>query len=698
MKKLILSHFLLLIPYFLFSQNVGIGTTTPQARLDINGDLKLQLGVPVNKFSNDSTFSGNSHTNIPTEKAIKDYLQKGYFAGYDPLAPGSDAPIPKSAQGFGQVYSVDVQGNYAYAVSRSGNVLQTFDISNPDQIVPMGFTTTGLSVPTTVCVKGNYAYVTSAGINSLCVYDISNPSMITFVGSSNTNLSNPQALFVQGNYAYVSTLSPSRLCIFDISNPLSIVAKGFTSTNLASPISVHAQGNLAYVASYNNDRLCVFDISNPDLILPKGFINTNLSQPYCVFAKGNYVYVASSGNNRLCIFDATNPDVLIAKGFTSSNLNTPRSLFVKDDYAYVASFDKISLFKINNPDNIIPAGYNSQYSFGGGPDVIKVLNDYIYAAAYYSERIVIYSLDKEKSIQINSNGIQTTSVHWKTSGNNLYRRSGNVGIGNSNPQAPLSFSNTTGEKVNFYYLSANQKYGVAVQGGKLEVYTATVSDDIVFGYGSTASFTENMRLKGNGSVGIGTNPTLGKLEVRSATIAPQLLLHQSSNSDFSRISFRNDNSTVNARYWDIAGFTDAALIDNDRLNFFCNGQGNILSLNGNGNAVLTGVFTHSSDARLKTDIKPLTNSLQKLLRINGYNYHWINKNSDEGLQTGVMAQEIQKLFPELVKESIEGTLSVNYSGLIPVMIESIKEQQRMLQKQQQQIDELKLMLQQVLER
>ncbi|HZV70257.1 MAG TPA: hypothetical protein VFG10_11965 [Saprospiraceae bacterium] len=56
--------------------------------------------------------------------------------------------------------------------------------------------------------------------------------------------------------------------------------------------------------------------------------------------------------------------------------------------------------------------------------------------------------------------------------------------------------------------------------------------------------------------------------------------------------------------------------------------------------------------------------------------------ADQSVQTGVIAQELQKLFPELVKEDKEGMLSVNYSGLIPVLIESIKDQQN-------QIDELK---------
>ena len=62
--------------------NVGIGTTSPDAKLEINGYLKLQSGVAVNEFTNDGTLSGNSDLAIPTEKAVKTYADtKALLAG-----------------------------------------------------------------------------------------------------------------------------------------------------------------------------------------------------------------------------------------------------------------------------------------------------------------------------------------------------------------------------------------------------------------------------------------------------------------------------------------------------------------------------------------------------------------------------------------------------------------------------------------
>ena len=63
-------------------------------------------------------------------------------------------------------------------------------------------------------------------------------------------------------------------------------------------------------------------------------------------------------------------------------------------------------------------------------------------------------------------------------------------------------------------------------------------------------------------------------------------------------------------------------------------------------------------------------------QLNGYTYYWKDSDRDHDLQSGVLAQEVRQVLPHLVKEDDNGLLSVNYSGLIPVLIEAIKEQQK----------------------
>jgi len=96
--------------------------------------------------------------------------------------------------------------------------------------------------------------------------------------------------------------------------------------------------------------------------------------------------------------------------------------------------------------------------------------------------------------------------------------------------------------------------------------------------------------------------------------------------------------------------------------------------------------TVSSDARLKANIVSLGATLSKLLNIDGKTYT-IKKNGAQKI--GVLAQEIQEVFPELVSEDKEGMLSVNYQGLIPVLINALKEQEEKIVKQQTEINHLK---------
>ena len=88
-----------------------------------------------------------------------------------------------------------------------------------------------------------------------------------------------------------------------------------------------------------------------------------------------------------------------------------------------------------------------------------------------------------------------------------------VGIGIMDPSAPLSFPNTIGNKIALWGDATGGHYGLGIQGSLLQMYSSANNADIAFGYGSSTAFNENMRVKGNGNVGIGTNNPGAKLEV-----------------------------------------------------------------------------------------------------------------------------------------------------------------------------------------
>ena len=91
-------------------------------------------------------------------------------------------------------------------------------------------------------------------------------------------------------------------------------------------------------------------------------------------------------------------------------------------------------------------------------------------------------------------------------------------------------------------------------------------------------------------------------------------------------------------------------------------------------------ITCPSDIRYKTNITSLVNPLQKLMLVNGVNYYWKtrefpNMNFNDKPQTGFIAQDLEKIFPEMVFTDDKGYKSIDYSRLTPVLVETIKEQQ-----------------------
>ena len=98
-----------------------------------------------------------------------------------------------------------------------------------------------------------------------------------------------------------------------------------------------------------------------------------------------------------------------------------------------------------------------------------------------------------------------------------------------------------------------------------------------------------------------------------------------------------------------------------------------------GNINYSGNLTNVSDQRYKINITPLSNSLRKIdsLRAVSYNFNqnaFPEKRFDDKLHLGFIAQEIQKVFPELVSTDKQGYLAVNYVGLIPVLVSALQEQ------------------------
>ena len=122
------------------------------------------------------------------------------------------------------------------------------------------------------------------------------------------------------------------------------------------------------------------------------------------------------------------------------------------------------------------------------------------------------------------------------------------------------------------------------------------------------------------------------------------------------------------------------MFDNNEIIARNNVQTSTLHLQHNGgNVEVGGAVVHSSDKRLKKDIAPLNYGLNEILQLTPKSYYWKNREQNKK-SLGLIAQDVQPILKELVnKNDKDGMLSVNYTELIPILINAIQEQQTIIE-------------------
>lgn len=104
-----------------------------------------------------------------------------------------------------------------------------------------------------------------------------------------------------------------------------------------------------------------------------------------------------------------------------------------------------------------------------------------------------------------------------------------------------------------------------------------------------------------------------------------------------------------------------------------------------GSIKASGTVVQGSDIRQKEDIRPIDNALSRIDSIDGVYFTY--KDSKEK-SIGVVAQDIQKVLPEVVSEDNNGYLNVDYGGLVPLLIETIKEHKSIINDLEKRISQL----------
>ena len=161
---------------------------------------------------------------------------------------------------------------------------------------------------------------------------------------------------------------------------------------------------------------------------------------------------------------------------------------------------------------------------------------------------------------------------------------------------------------------------------------------------------------------------------------------------FPVFGFAQDYSFTSA---DISGALTAAslTVDNvvvDNATIGHNSDTDLLTV-ASGSLTIAGDLITSSDTNLKSNISSLGPVLTKLISLNPKRYT-MNNDKDQKEKIGLLAQDVQAVFPELVDENGE-FMSVNYQALIPILISGLNEQTKRNESLKQRIESLKSKIQ-----
>jgi hypothetical protein len=319
---------------------------------------------------------------------------------------------------------------------------------------------------------------------------------------------------------------------------------------------------------------------------------------------------------------------------------------------------------------------------------------------------------------------------WTTSGNNIYNtNTGNVGIGTTTPNNLLQVANLIDFDPTLNSTWLGYKSGATSTGsGNTGVgYEALYSDttgwyNAANGYQALYSNTTGIQNTANGAYALKDNTTGNN---NTANGGAALYNNTGNNNTANGLEALWHNTTggnnaangYGALYNNITGSDNTADganalysntgSDNTALGYNANtlnaGDTNETVIgynavgNGNntitlGNSSITGLYANTtrfwqpSDRRLKENIIPITDALSKVLALQGVYYNF--KKAPGKRNIGFIAQDVEKVLPELVDTNNKGFKYVEYNVVGALLVEAIKEQEKEIKDQQKEIQEL----------
>ena len=305
----------------------------------------------------------------------------------------------------------------------------------------------------------------------------------------------------------------------------------------------------------------------------------------------------------------------------------------------------------------------------------------------------VYGLFVENNLTGNDNCVFQTAT--KGGGKSFTITSaGNVGIGTTKPGSRLDILGHT-PAINLEATaqgSPSVKYRMTYAGTRgylgWEYSTSyvtlmnTAPKSIVLGTGGT----EKVRIDGSGNVGIGTKSPSYKLEVAGS--GHGVLIKAGPQSTHHVLAVNNASNT--ASYFLVEG-DGRVLVPVGNVGIGTPSPKYRLHVNGTigGYSTLT-----PSDRRWKQNVGGIPHALEMVCRLRGTRFDWRRQKTGErnfppGRQLGVIAQEVERVVPEVVHTDSDGYKSVDYARLVPLLIEAVKEQDTVIKRQAKRYDSLR---------
>ncbi len=304
--------------------------------------------------------------------------------------------------------------------------------------------------------------------------------------------------------------------------------------------------------------------------------------------------------------------------------------------------------------------------------------------------------------------------------NSIFITNGNVGIGTTTPYTTLTVGST----------DATARITAGGPNTHLTLASAGPNGDIYLNAGGVASgnYSTSTRLSvgANGNVGIGTTSPAELLQVGTESAGPTVrkTIKIGSGGYSAPAAFQTNSNgdkiiLYNADGFDarigIGGSTDMWFKSaNDgtggQFKWYTGADANLImqlssgSLSMAGGAYCNGTtWVNASDSRLKRDIQPMSKyGLNTVMQLKPVTYFYKADKTNHP-EVGFIAQEVQKIVPEVVSGT-EGditkgeTLGLSYGNLVPVLTKAIQEQQAEIEAQQKQIDKLTKMVEELMKK